>query len=187
MIIWNSDKANSASPCYRKPDADSLYQAEQAMLKHLEMFLKANGYDFDSLDVDVDRELLNRAFVRVDKRLDYYRIYHNDTYLNEVREAAVIAYWLIKYRPIRVISSDGTGDGPFTRLNENFALFVILSVIEGHREHLGLPVFSVDKFTIEQLKYGVRNWDLSKEALMLVAVALSDTTTTDAKQEVETS
>jgi AraC-like DNA-binding protein len=85
MIIWNSDKANSASPCYRKPDADSLYQAEQAMLKHLEMFLKANGYDFDSLDVDVDRELLNRAFVRVDKRLDYYRIYHNDTYLNEVR------------------------------------------------------------------------------------------------------
>ena len=179
MIVWQADKPGTDSPCYKKPDAELLYKSEQAMLQHLEMFLAVIGESFETLDIDVDRELLNRAFVRVDKRLDYYRIYHNDTYLNEVREAAIIAYWLLKYRPIRVLASTGGQDEALARLNENFALFVVLSVIEGHRKHLGLPVFAVDRFTLEQLKYGVRNWDLSKEALMLIAVALSDTTVGD--------
>lgn len=52
----------------------------------------------------------NEVFIRIDKRRDYFIIFHDETYINEIREASLLAYWLIKFKPFNIVSDkDHTG------------------------------------------------------------------------------
>lgn len=172
-IEWIERPDGSSGARYKSPDVEYLYEQEQALLGVLSDFMDSYGLDFENTRVDLERVSLNNIFIRVDKRLDYYRIFHNDTYLNEVREAAVMAFWIAKLKPFRVLSSDVVTDlRKFQFLNENFALYVLFCAIQSFRETMDYPSLQMSEPCLRQLKYAVRYWDLSKEALMAIGISL---------------
>ena len=71
------------------------------------------------------------AIIRVDKRLDYFRIFH-DVEINECKEAALYAYWIVKFRPIKIIDDGHINELGFNdQVNEMFAIHHLISVLSG--------------------------------------------------------
>lgn len=176
MISCVPDSEGGWKAGYKGPGEEELYARTLSLVEHLERLLSIRGLTFQNCTVDIDEKLIGDLLVRVDKRFDYYRIFHKDTYLSEVREAAIEAYWILKYKPIRMIECKLYEGESFDHINESFALFLVFSVIAERRRRLGQPDFAVNQACLNQLIYAMRHWDLSKEALMLIAVALESIT-----------
>ena len=67
--------------------------------------------------------------VRVDKRKAYYYCFHNME-INECKEAALYAYWIIKLRPFSIIDKKYQGNPDACTINESFAIYLIGLVLE---------------------------------------------------------
>ena len=117
-------------------------------------------------DVDFDFKLINEVNIRVDKRKDYYIIFH-DTTLNEVREAALTAFWIIKFKPFLITKHEE--DQRELNVNCGFAAYVILSAV---REFICRKYGGDKTFEIKDEAY----WDLSKESMMMIAETLCENT-----------
>lgn len=132
----------------------------------------AKDNDIDMSKVEFDFKLINEVFIRVDKREDYYIIFHNETYLSEVRRVALIAFWILKFKPFLIASEKGRDYN--LNINCGFAAYVIFCAVSEdiEREYSGKKIFSIDEEYLEKLKYAFKYWDLSKEALMLIAETL---------------
>jgi hypothetical protein len=69
------------------------------------------------------------AIIRVDKRRYYFNVFHGMD-INDCKKAALFAYWLVKFRPIKI-----TGNQYISRLgyndhvNELFAIHWLLCVL----------------------------------------------------------
>lgn len=123
-------------------------------------------------DISLDESLVGEAYSRVDKRRDYFVIYHDDTQMNELKETALLVYWLLKFKPIRIINDELRKKHPY--INENFAVFLIYSTIKEEITRNPDMIFSVSKGYTEKLSYALKYWDLDKEALMLVMESLCE-------------
>ncbi len=116
--------------------------------------------------------LIGEAYSRIDKRRDYFVIYHDDTQMNELKETALLVYWLLKFKPIRITDEKLQKEYPY--INENFAVFLIYSTIKEETKRKSNMVFGVSKEYTEKLSYALKFWDLDKEALMLVMESLCE-------------
>jgi hypothetical protein len=67
--------------------------------------------------------------VRVDKRKAYYRCFH-DMKINECKEAALYAYWILKLRPFTITDSRFTNKLDASCINEAFVIHFIGLVLE---------------------------------------------------------
>jgi hypothetical protein len=132
----------------------------------------AQREEIDTTKIDFDFKLINEMNIRVDRRKDYYVIFHNETYLSEVREAALVAFWILKFKPFLVVSKDGSDNS--ININCGFAQYILLSAVGEwiHRESKGKKKFKVNEEYLDKLGYAFKYWDLSKEALMLIGETL---------------
>lgn len=132
----------------------------------------ANDNEIDISRVEFDFKLINEIFIRVNKREDYYITFHDETYLSEVRKVALISFWLLKFKPFLVTSNKGKDYN--LNINCGFAAYIMLSAVSEdiEREYKGKKTLSIDKEYLEKLRYAFKYWDLSKEALMLIAETL---------------
>ena len=87
---------------------------------------KIDGLNLE--DLRLDQALIGEAYSRVDKRKDYFVIYHDDTQMNELKETALLIYWILKFKPISIIDEKKKRENPF--INETFAIFLIYSTIK---------------------------------------------------------
>ena len=66
--------------------------------------------------------------IRVDKRLSYFRYFHNMR-INDRKKAALYAYWIIKLRPVKIIDDKLKNKIEHAKVNEKLALNHLLSIL----------------------------------------------------------
>lgn len=120
----------------------------------------------------VDKRLINEVFVRVDKRKDYFIIFHDETYMNEIREAALLAYWIIKFKPFNISSKEAVDFK--VNINCGFAAYIIFSAVREYCLRVANIKVEFSSEYINKFLYALKFWDLSKEAIMLVAETLCE-------------
>lgn len=118
--------------------------------------------------------MLTESFVRIDKRKDYFIIFHDDTDMNEIKETALLVYWLLKFKPFRIKDSNVLMHKKYRHINEAFSLFLIYSVLKQESVCHENVVFHISKEYNDKMMYAFRHWDISKEALMLVLESLCE-------------
>lgn len=159
---------------YQPPSKEEKQQYFQNLVSIFEEYAEAAGIDMNSIEFDF--KLMNEVNIRVDKRKDYYMIFH-ETNLNEVREAALTAFWILKFKPFLI--TDPRGEQCELNVNCGFAAYVILSAAREYisRKYGGDKTFSIDdEGYLQRFKYSLKYWDLSKEALMMLAETLCENT-----------
>jgi hypothetical protein len=86
------------------------------------------GYPEDIRYVVCGLDLID-VIIRVDKRQFYFDVFH-DMNINDCKKAALFAYWLVKFRPIKIVD-DRYRDtlGYNDHVNELFAIHYLLTVL----------------------------------------------------------
>ena len=172
MSIKIKDDARASSRyIYVPPSAEEQY-AEYRRLKTLfDAYIASHRLD-PSL-IHVDETLICQLLVRIDKRKDYFRIYHDDTYMSEIKEAALTAYWLIRFKPFTLVTADPAEESDNREINEGFGAFLMLSAVKEHTRRQG-GTLMLSRDYVRRLMYGLKYWDISKEAMMLIAETLCE-------------
>lgn len=143
--------------------------------KLVKEFIKyAKSQNLSRKEVKIQRDLLPYVIVRVDKRKKYFLTFHEGTKINEIKQAALTAYWILKFRPFRFYSSDPARAHKNFRLNEGFALFYILSACMQRAKKKGFVPTEPTKKLTDEIMYGFTYWDLSKEAVILIAETIGE-------------
>lgn len=157
---------------YDPPSEDILRRKSNELLVQ---FIKyAKHHHLASSDLLIQRSLLPRIILRVDKREGYFVVFHEQTRINEIKQAALTAYWILKFRPFAVHSSDSNKWHEFRRINEGFALFYLLSSMKRYAVLQGNTVAPLSERLVQEILYAFTYWDLSKEAIILIAETIGE-------------
>ncbi len=120
------------------------------------------------------------VILRVDKRKHYFKVFH-DMECNEVKLAALYAYWIVKLRPIMILDKRYRDvDGYNNTVNEFFAIHLMLAASIGMgRVNLdektgGVRVRLYNSF-VKRLWYSFRFRNITIDSI----IVLADTLTTD--------
>lgn len=141
----------------------------------------AKHSNLDPRRIGIERPYLPLILQRVEKRRQYFHYFHDDMEINEVKQAALVAYWVLKFRPFSY-QSDGRSD-PMTEsesiekykaLNERFAFFYILSACRKGADILGFQYRMPSYGLVNEVIYAFKYWDLSKEAIILIAEIIGE-------------
>jgi hypothetical protein len=122
-------------------------------------------------DLIVNYGSLTKISQRIDQRKEYFKIYHRNTHLSEIREAGLHAYWICKYRPFSskyLFHQDNPVKGNYL-INEIVALHVILSVIIETTHRKVKPFHTIPRNILKDLTYSFGQHELCKEAFMIIA------------------
>lgn len=157
---------------YKSPDEQHIKEKCNALVSAFIKYAKVHGLTIKN--VYIQRILLPRIVLRVDKRESYFLIYHKQTKINEIKQAALIAYWILKFKPFMVISDDPVIVHKFTRINEGFAAFYLLSSLKQYSIEKGCVATKMSDHLRDELMYAFTYWDLSKEALILIAETIGE-------------
>lgn len=159
---------------YKPPSKENKLIYFQDTVDMFERYAKVAGIDVKNIQFDF--KLVNEINIRVDKRKDYYLIFHG-TVLNEVREAALVAFWILKFKPFLI--TQPTNEQCELNINCGFAAYVILSAAREYisRKYGDDKCFAIDdEKYLARFKYSLKYWDLSKEAVMMIAETLCENT-----------
>jgi len=172
---------------------DSSVSAQYQLLPHTEIIsilknLENSINDFLNYTLGYDGKVeytvcvidLIDAIIRVDKRQHYFKVFHNNMNINEGKKAALFAYWIVKFRPIKIIGQHLNTKGYNDTVNELFAIHYLISALCGigrihlKDEHGGIEL-SLDNPFIEELKYSLRFRCFPIDSM----IVLADSITTD--------
>lgn len=121
-------------------------------------------------DISIKRSYLPLILQRVHKRKKYFHYFHAGMKMNEVKRAALVAYWVLKFRPF---SYCGDAQNEFP-LNEGFAFFYILSVCQKCADIHGVDSRRPSDELVYEMMYAFKYWDLNKEAIILMAEIIAE-------------
>ena len=89
--------------------------------------------------------------------------------MNEIKIGALLAFWVLKLRPLTPIICSNEYD----YINEIFAANLMLAPVEEYlRRKMNVSISQ--KIDFNTILYRLRNWDLSKEALMFLSESLAE-------------
>ncbi|GHU57618.1 hypothetical protein FACS1894133_0850 [Clostridia bacterium] len=147
---------------------------------------------FDSSDILYDVNVFEDIGRRLYQRTEYYRYFHSELEVSQIKKVGILTYWLLKYKPFRWVSplAIPIGEGKYD-VNVYFAFFYFKSSIYEYCRRIGQaedvdgvqrvkPVFdntyglkyNFDFFEgkLEELYlHSFSECDLSKEAFVLLA------------------
>lgn len=143
--------------------------------KLVEQFVKyAKAIQLVPTEVGIQRALLPRIILRVDKREGYFMVFHNGTQINEIKQAALIAYWIMKFKPFMINTDNPERAHRYARINEGFAAFYILSACKQYAKENHCTMHDVSVRLKDELMYAFTYWDLSKESVILTAETIGE-------------
>jgi len=125
------------------------------------------------------------AIIRTDKRLDYFRYFHGMKINNE-KKAALFAYWINKFRPVKIIDDKIKNDKAHTNINEKLAVnHLITALVDKGKIKLwdgmdGARLDDNNKF-LKELCYSFRFRNLSIDSV----IVLADSITTDSFKDAQ--
>jgi hypothetical protein len=123
-------------------------------------------------DFRINRESVDGVSNRIYQRLNYYLFFHNKQ-LSQSRQAGLKAYWILRYRPLTLISS-GVWKKRYD-VNAYFAFFIILCEVLGEcvgdlpKSSRRVIVNSILKDYENTFIRSFSEYDISKESMMLMA------------------
>jgi len=135
----------------------------------------------DVFEIGVCEDVVTRIIDQVRKRHLYFRIYHHINDLNELKEAALYSFWILKLQPF--FWRKKNDDKANYELNAKAALLFFTSGIKlyadkktKHSKEKGENIIFKpnldDGNVVQNLYYSFRFRDWSKEALMDLAESL---------------
>jgi hypothetical protein len=129
---------------------------------------------------------LIEAILRVDKRIHYYKVFHGMD-CNGEKIAALFAYWIGKFRPIKITDERFINkDGYNNKINELFAIHYMLSALCGtgriklKNEQDGIDL-SLNNPFVKRLTYSFRFRNITIDSI----IVLVDAITTDSFKPFE--
>lgn len=145
-------------------------------------FIKfATHADLEPRKINIVRPYLPLILQRVEKRRQYFQYFHNDMKINEVKQAALVAYWVLKLRPFSYRSDEKNDlvqeledNEQYKALNERFAFFYIISACRKGADILGSKWQNPPRALILEVIYAFKYWDLSKEAVIMIAETIGE-------------
>jgi hypothetical protein len=175
-----------ASQQYQRLSDEDVWDVLHLFQEEIDHFIRyVRGYPEDLQYTVCGLDLID-AIIRVDKRQVYFSVFHGMD-INDCKKAALFAYWIVKFRPIRI-----TDPRYLNRLgndvNELFAIHWLLSVLtaEGKIQvwngSTGVDI-TFDHPYIEKLRYSFRFRNLTIDSM----IVLADTITTGTFQQVKAS
>lgn len=169
------------SVVYKEEEKEIIYlpPSEEILLKKsndlIQQFIKyAREQDFSIDEICIQRSLIPRIILRVDKREGYFMIFHEQTRINEIKQAALMAYWILKFKPFMINTTDPDKSHKYRRINEGFAAFYLLSAFKQYAKKQGFSVTEMSDRLINELMYAFTYWDISKEASILIAETIGE-------------
>ena len=172
-IVKNEKNDGSIVYLYKEPDKKTSFENAEKLMKCLKILVGAFS-DLDISDISCDFRLIGEIIVRVDKRKDYFQIFHDDTDMNEIKQAALIGYWFVKFKPLSIKSNSEVHKSKYSGINEQFAAFIIFSTlceVAYRSERKGFKITTRYK---NRLLYALKYWDLSKESIILVCESICE-------------
>jgi len=139
------------------------------MIGSFATFMKMNKTDFR-----IDPQLLDDVNMRVHQRLEYYLFFHG-THLEQSRQAASFAYWILRYRPLAALVWGEEYD-----VNAYFAYYVLFteSLVKFLGEHPKKVQHAVINGILSEYKdnfiRGLSEYNISKGAMMLISDSIKN-------------
>lgn len=152
---------------YEVPSKDRVYSEAAELVEAVKKYLAHGKLDVTLGDLECNAVLLGELLVRVDRERVYFSIFENNTQIDELKTAALIAHGLIHLQPFSVKKKTASP----IRINEYLAIFFLMSTAWEVTQRRNRP-FSISRDYIDKLKCAFRYNGLSKEAMMLVAESL---------------
>jgi hypothetical protein len=165
---------------YQRPSDDELMSILRFMDEEIHFFIHyVLGLDKNVQYCVCGIDLID-AIIRVDKRLTYFRIFH-DMEINECKKVALYAYWIIKFRPIKIFDSGHINkSGLNDKVNELFAIHLLISALvnvgkiilwDGNK---GVNITMENPY-VQELCYSFRYRNFTIDSI----IVLADSITTD--------
>ena len=85
---------------YIPPEETVLKEKSDRLIKVFSKYAQAIGLAAD--EICIQRAIIPRILLRVDKREGYFTVLHEKTSINEIKQAALVAYWILKFRPFMI-------------------------------------------------------------------------------------
>ena len=163
--------------CYISKEEKELKKDSNTLLKIFNLYINTN-ISFESAEemeefkkhIIINNVLVGEIFTRIDKRKEYFIIFHDNTLISDIKEAALIAYWILKFKPFS-LDMAVLSKNKYIRICDGFAFYVILSAMKESLNRIDKELKLSDE-CIDKVLYAFKYWDLSKEALMLIAETL---------------
>ena len=113
---------------YERIPYEEIEKVLQIFSKRFDEFLILKGFPLET-EKHISFFTLIDIIVRVDKRKAYYHCFHGME-INECKEAALYAYWIIKLRPFTITDKNYKNNVDACMVNESFAIFLIGLILE---------------------------------------------------------
>lgn len=136
-------------------------------------FLEDAGYQ--DFNLYVGHHLLYEALDRVDKRIAYYWCYHHIE-ASERKVAALIAYWIIRFKPFVCTDDNLIGQKEYVCINERFALYIILSVVAAEAGIQKIDQEMLNSDYAKKLFYTFRYRNVSIDSIVTLCEGLTPQT-----------
>lgn len=172
MAVVCQKKTGSEEIIYEPPTQSVLAQKSNDLIKQFAKYARAVG--LSSEEVCIQRAVLPRVILRVDKREGYFVVFHKGTKINEIKQAALVAYWIIKFKPFMINSTVPERVHRYFRINEGFAFFYILGACKQYSKEKGFVMRDVSDRLKDEIMYAFTYWDLSKESIILIAETICE-------------
>lgn len=156
---------------YRSPSKRQIDNEVKNLISEIAVFFMLEKYKENPFFVD--GEMLRDIIIRIDQRVAYHRIFHNGNEMSELRRAALLAYWIVKYKPIQCHKDV---DMPYD-VNCSIAMHFLTSAASKYAEiKNGKRVsLNISKEYIDRAMYGFKHWDISKESMMCIVESIAGT------------
>ena len=113
---------------YERISYESIEKILQGFYKQFDEFLILKGFP-PKTEKYISFYALVDIIIRVDKRKAYYYCFHGME-INECKEAALYAYWIIKLRPFTITDKRYKDNIEASTINESFVIFLIGFILE---------------------------------------------------------
>lgn len=150
---------------------DELNIRYKTLLKLWNLFLNTVGEP--KLTYHINKQNLYEVIKRQDKRMYYYRVFHDLKYPCEYKFMAIECFWINTLKPFIVVDDESV---IYSCANEQFSLFLILSLIRAVME-IHKPDSKFLPPTPERMKeiiYDFKYCSLSREAMISFVETFAD-------------
>jgi hypothetical protein len=156
-------------------DENDLINLLRQLIKEIELYLHRLGYSENQYSI-CGLDLID-IIIRVDKRLAYFRFFHNMR-INDRKKAALYAYWIIKLRPVKIVNDTLKNKIGHVKVNEKLALNHLLGILIARGKiKLGngkdeVILDNTNKF-LKELYYSFRFRNFTIDSMIVLADAIN--------------
>ena len=157
---------------YERIPYDRIKNILRVLYRQFDEFLMLKGFPPDT-EKHISFISLVDIIVRVDKRKAYYYCFHGME-INECKEAALYAYWILKLRPFSITDKKYKNSIEVCNINESFAIYLIGFILE-KTDRIKMTANTKDSYR-DFLEYSFRFRNFSIDSFIVLVESISTET-----------